>query len=374
MQKIALLTILITLTGCWKTELTVEQKALISQLANELQETKHEIATINPEQYSGGLLKALSSARLEILKTNQALIEQRVLSIESGSPVTVASNVTKPDEGLASSLATEIASLKAKVEAARADAARYNGGLLQIVKLSVASTHEQSLALLEQKYLIAKYGLAQPVTLERSGGTSETPSASSPAAGTPSKISIPPADGPLGLAAGLNASEIEGMSGTTLTLIDETQSLYSLERTPKPNNAFERFALVISPTAGLCQIRAIGKSIDTNAYGHQLQSSFEEMREALTSVYGRPETYDRLMNGSLWKNPDNWMMGLYKKDRILMAEWNSTTSSPLKNNLSSITMEARAPEIDEGYFVLQYDFTNNSICEAEEKSKRTGSL
>ncbi|MDA4253848.1 hypothetical protein NY763_20865, partial [Escherichia coli] len=56
---------------------------------------------------------------------------------------------------------TEIDSLDAKINEAKADARQYSGGLIKVLKLSTVATEEQTMAMLQQKYLTAKYGLAE---------------------------------------------------------------------------------------------------------------------------------------------------------------------------------------------------------------------
>ena len=364
----------ILLSGCWKKELTPEEKTLVSSLTSELQRTQQEIAAAatTSSSYSGGVIKLLADARAEILKTNQALLEQRIQSIETGAPVKIESVITAPNKAAAASIATEIEATKANIAASKAEADQFSGGLIHALKLSVVATQQQTLAMLEQKYLIAMYGL-NPSTATAPLPVPSTPSAL-PDSPAQTKASIPAAAGPLGFAGGQSQEEIEGMTGDSLTVIDEAQNLYGSSRSPKPNAAFESFALVVSPTLGLCQIRAIGKTINTNRFGHQLQSDFDEMKEALTGAYGKPQMLDHLMRGSIWKEADDWMMGLYKKDRVLIAEWSASTATPLKNNLESIVMSARALGADSGYYMLQYSFTNNAACEAERKTKAQGSL
>ena len=368
-------------SGCGQSELTPEQKAYVAKLESELNQTKQEIGSAEQTsaRYSGGVLKLLASSRIEILKTNQALLEQRISAVSSGAPIKIETIASAPNETLAGSLSTEIQTVKANIEASKAEAARYNGGLIQMLKLSTIATTEQTLALLQQKYLVAKYGLSPAFS------SSNTPSLPAPVATTattapePQPVAqnldlLPPADGPFGFAGGLSKDIIEKMIGEQIVVNNESQNLYHLKRAPKSNPAFENYVLVISPTVGLCQIRAIGKTINTNRFGHQLQSDFDELKSSLTSIYGVPKTLDFLMHGSIWKDPDDWMMGLYKKDRNLMAEWAGTATTPLKNSLESVVMEARALSTDSGFVLLQYSFTNQPQCDAEEKSKSAGSL
>ncbi len=72
--------------------------------------------------------------------------------------------------------------------------------------------------------------------------------------------------------------------------------------------------------------------------------------------------------------PKYWMMSLDKKERFLSAEWKGTKEKPLKNNLLSVSIEARADGSDKGYIFLQYNFTNNDICKAEIEGAKKSSL
>nr|WP_235501689.1 hypothetical protein [Trabulsiella odontotermitis] len=68
------------------------------------------------------------------------------------------------------------------------------------------------------------------------------------------------------------------------------------------------------------------------------------------------------------------MMGLNKKERFLSAEWKGSSETPLKNNISSISIEARANDAAHGYIFLQYSFTNIDICKEEVEGAKKSSL
>ncbi|HAJ9162678.1 TPA: hypothetical protein HO186_004925, partial [Escherichia coli] len=151
-------------------------------------------------------------------------------------------------------------------------------------------------------------------------------------------------------------------------------NLYTSDKLPKQNADFEMYGLLISPKAGLCQIRALGKNIDTDSYGLALKSKFEELSNSLSSLYGKADTTDFLLAGSIWKDPQDWMRGLNKKERFLSATWKGTKEIPLKNNIDTISIEARANNSTQGYVYLQYSFTNDEICQAEIEGAKKSSL
>jgi hypothetical protein len=120
------------------------------------------------------------SSRVELLKTNEALLSQRVLAIESGAKVTVVTHSTEEDPIRAAQLAAEMEAQTAKLVQARAEANRYSGGLIQAMSLMQAATMANTIAMLEQNHLIAKYGLAAP---RKAAEPDSIPNAETPAPG-----------------------------------------------------------------------------------------------------------------------------------------------------------------------------------------------
>lgn len=366
------------LTGCGPQELTPEQKQEVAALKTELSQTEGEILAAKEvdQQFSGGLIKNLTTARLEVLGTNKALLEQRINAIESGAKIDVVVSGTKPDPELAASIKTEIDNLTAKINEAKADASQYTGGLIQVLKLSAVATEEQSMAMLQQKYLTAKYGLAEVklAPIQDSAATASDKKEATAKTTQEQPPLLPPAEGPFGLEAGLTQKNIEDMIGAKLKPLPDSVNLYTSDKLPKQNADFEMYGLLISPKAGLCQIRALGKNIDTDSYGLALKSKFEELSNSLSSLYGKAETTDLLLAGSIWKEPQDWMMGLNKKERFLSATWKGAKETPLKNNIDTISIEARANSSSKGYVYLQYSFTNDDVCQAEIEGAKKSSL
>jgi len=154
----------ISLSSACTAELTTEQKQLVAELKGDLSRIRQEIADAQNDdaRYSGGLIKALIAIRLEVLRTNAALVEQRIHTIEAGVRSTLVVNTTKPDPERAARLAKEIDAQKEKVAEARREAERYSGGLIQALSETSVATARNTLAMLEQQYVLAKYGLTLP--------------------------------------------------------------------------------------------------------------------------------------------------------------------------------------------------------------------
>lgn len=177
-------------SSCRSQQPTPAQRQVITALKSDLDRIRADItaATAEDEAYEGGLIKSLIGVRLQVLKTNAALVEQRIHAIEAGIRPKVVITSANPDPQRAAQLATEIESQKRKVEEARREADRFSGGLVQAMSEASVATQRNTLALLEQQYLIAKFGLALPSSEGNTtvaGASSKGPTAlgSSPASG-----------------------------------------------------------------------------------------------------------------------------------------------------------------------------------------------
>lgn len=365
------------LTGCGPKELSPEEKQKVEQLKVELSQTESEISSANAanQNYSGGLIKTLISARVEILKTNQALIKQRINAIESGAKITMDVPGAKSDEAASESIKSEIDALNDQISQAKAEANQYSGGLVLAIKLAAIATQEQTMAMLQQRYLSARYGLANAMPSDlKQDNTAEAKQIQKSAQASNIQPLLPPGEGPFGLESGLTKKNIEDMTGEELKPVENVPNLYTSQSLPKNNADFAVYGLLISPKSGLCEIRALGKSVDTDSYGLALQSKYKELLSSLSSIYGNPEKTDFLLSGSIWKDPQDWMMALNKKERFLSAQWKETSATPFKNNLTSVSMEARANGSSKGYVFLQYDFNSIDACNAEIEDAKKSSL
>ena len=170
MKKLCIFVLVFSLVGFFGCKGSIKDDpqtiAKIEELKKELDITKAEIeaAQKKDKELAGGLVKALIAMRIEILKTNEALLQQRIQAFESGTPIRVEVLGTNPNEQEAVSLEKEIQTKRDELAAQKKDAARYSGGLVLAMKESAIATTENTLAMLEQRRLIAKYGLFYKLT------------------------------------------------------------------------------------------------------------------------------------------------------------------------------------------------------------------
>ncbi len=171
---VALVVLLAAAVYCDAYQLAQKDELQIEILEVDQEILRQEIAKAEEKEVSlaGGQVKALVGARLETLRLTEALLAQRIQSVRSGAPLKLEVPGTQPDPELAASLEKEIALQTTSLEGAQREAARYAGRLTGALAQSTVATQEQTLAMLNQRYLSAKYGLASPKLEGRGSGTS----------------------------------------------------------------------------------------------------------------------------------------------------------------------------------------------------------
>lgn len=174
--------------------------------------------------------------------------------------------------------------------------------------------------------------------------------------------------GPFGLDMGMTLKDIGGKPEKV------ANGKYRLSSVPKPHSAFEAYIVQVSPKGGLCWIKAIGKDVPTSAYGIELKSAFNDMKGKLEKAYGKHETIDLLMTGSIWNEPNDFMMAMIKKERILLAVWNNEKGSTLVDNIKQVGLIASPSGQNKGYISIVYSFDNEKACEAELAGQEDGAL
>jgi len=174
--------------------------------------------------------------------------------------------------------------------------------------------------------------------------------------------------GPFGLKKGMSLNEIGGQPKKL------GNGVYKLTKVPKPHSAFEFYVVRVSTKEGLCFIKAVGKDISTNRYGVSLESEFELIEKKLEANYGKYEKIDFLLTGSIWDEPEDWMMGLLKQERVLLALWENEKGSSLPSDIKEIGLYAVAESTEKGYLAIEYNFINFDSCKSELAAQEDDSL
>ena len=167
---------------------TSEQLTQLSGLRADVARLEAQIALAQAEsdKLTGGLIKALIESRIATLGITEALLQQKIKAIETGAKMTIEVYATVPDTSAATTIESEIATQRLRIDQMRIDADRYSGGLIKVQKESTIATMENTVAMLEQRALTAKFGLGLPsagkprTTSTLQTGTTQTKSAPRP--------------------------------------------------------------------------------------------------------------------------------------------------------------------------------------------------
>jgi hypothetical protein len=163
--KVTLVLMLVTLIGCASDGV---DKQKVASIKTELANIDAEISAAEKanEQYAGGLVKALVTSRIEILKQTRAMLQQRdrawTFGIKinyrvDGKPFVLPAGAKE----LLPEIEKELADNKGKIDEQEKTVALYSGGLVQALSISTLETMKQTQALLDQRRLAIKYELPQ---------------------------------------------------------------------------------------------------------------------------------------------------------------------------------------------------------------------
>ena len=179
--------------------------------------------------------------------------------------------------------------------------------------------------------------------------------------------------GPFGLEMGWNIDQVKEAGAIILDSSDfnDGTNAYSINP-PKRHSSFSTYIVLISDKYGLYQISAESDSIYTSGDGYQVKSEFYSIYNQLVSSYGEGILIDKLSEGSIWDEPEDWMMGLRTLDRTLSAFWIGPDINTDKQ-IALLSLSAEAEYSDTGKISLAY-FSDNAFTVEEEKKAQDASV
>lgn len=134
----------------------------LAGLENDLREIQVEIekAENDAEKYPTGLINSMVLLRLETLRATASLLEQKAVALREGATFEFKVFARNPDPVLAERLAKEILIAQGKLVTAELEASKHSNGLIGVMAEMAVATQRQTIAMLTQEALAAKYGLS----------------------------------------------------------------------------------------------------------------------------------------------------------------------------------------------------------------------
>lgn len=174
-------------------------------------------------------------------------------------------------------------------------------------------------------------------------------------------FSVPVTAGPFGTEMGMTKEQL----GITSSTEEIATYRYKLATLPKTSPLFEYYVVEVSPRNGLCYLKAIGNNVSTSRYGNELRRMFDRVNSSLERKYTSGTISDFLRSGSIWDEPEDFMMGLTKRERVLAAYYDEEEGSVMVENVAKAYLNAKGLGSDTGFIVIDYFYDNSAACDAE---------
>lgn len=149
------------------------------------------------------------------------------------------------------------------------------------------------------------------------------------------------------------------------SLIQNGKYRYHCGTVPKPHPELEAYVVKYARGVGICSVGAIGKTIRNDKYGFTTKERVDTIAKQLKRKYGvETKKYDRLFTGSIWDEPDDWMMGVLKQERFYGYVWSTEDGFKPVAEVAKIGVFATAVANDAGFVKLEFYFKRDPQCEA----------
>lgn len=174
-------------------------------------------------------------------------------------------------------------------------------------------------------------------------------------------------DGPFGVPMGASPRDFECSQLNNL-------GFFECNRIPRRHPDIIRYVVQSYPETGICWIQGLTSEIDTDSFGASLRLALTRLSAQITEIYGHGKLNEGLFKNSLWDEPQYWMMGLLRKERVYFYTWDIESGSTLKNGIESIYVGAKPTSTNRGFVAIEFSFRNYNECERLERKARAGAF
>lgn len=158
--------------------------------------------------------------------------------------------------------------------------------------------------------------------------------------------------GPFGIDMGMTLEELKQQNMNP----EKTSSSdgYYLVEPPKTHPNFEMYLVRLYKDKGVFWIKAIGKDISDSGYGSSTKSEYEKIEGQLNKSYGVGSEIRILLPGTIWDEPEDFLMSLRRGERAYATKWSIENNNNLESPIDRIFLGLNARYSDTGYLVLEY--------------------
>ena len=170
------------------------------------------------------------------------------------------------------------------------------------------------------------------------------------------------ADDPFGFAINTSPTEYDFCSTVE-------KNKYICSTAPKPHNEFDAYILWHIEGIGVCALIATGKNIERDSYGVEIKRRVDDVKGQIEKKYGPPSDQFNFLNaGSIWDEPNDWMMGLYQNERRYIYYWSKNLGFKPVGTVEFILLEAIGLSRSTGSINLKFEYKSMGSCKTEESN------
>lgn len=172
-------------------------------------------------------------------------------------------------------------------------------------------------------------------------------------------------DGPFGLKMGEPIPELHFAESD-----EDPSQARILESVPRPMAELENYAVLAYPGVGVCEIRSVSQTFESDAYGNNIRPAMDELAKLLDAKYGA----HRKMAACSNYNCQFFQMNLKDGSQVYAYEWSKGTGAHLPPDISEVSLGAMAGEYNNTYYRLDYTSSQKDECDRARESLKAKSL
>ena len=178
------------------------------------------------------------------------------------------------------------------------------------------------------------------------------------------KTSKSQGDGPFGLSLSSTAASLD---------VNEEGSnpdvgFYMLDTVPSPSSDFEIYAVVAHESAGICEIRAVSQTFESDSLGSSATTMADSLAKSLESKYGVAKKTDVCGSSEISCQNQFWAMSVMHGERAYGYEWGP------KGKIREIALYVTSDDLARLSVRLDYQTGDEKKCEAAQNSARANNL
>src|SRR3954452_19363313 len=143
-----------------------------------------------------------------------------------------------------------------------------------------------------------------------------------------------------------------------------------LDSVPRPMAELEKYAVLAYPDVGICEIRSVSKTFDSDEDGNNIRPALDELAKLLDAKYG-PHKKMAACDGYCCQV---FQMNLKNGSQVYAYESSKATGARLPADISDVSLGAMAGEYNDTYYRLDYTSSHREECDRARERLKAKSL